>query len=430
MFLLGEEIKYFPTDPKKENLVLRGIKEWLSCMKRFTYTKQIKYDKRIINDIGWGCTVRSGQMLLFGILFFKIGEKGEQSFVEKVAKSSQLLRSLFSDKSDKIFSFSRIMKRGQDDLEKKLGSYWNAKEFFMAVEREISYCQHTIQVCGVSLKLKLIISDDGGFDIDEIRDSIEKGYFVLLILNCMIEKGCDKKMCEKSVLSALCWKEFSGMICGKGKEAYYACGELNSSILFIDPHKVQEHTYEECYDVNYLYRMCLEETNASTTLTFLLQNKEDLDRFESRINSNKHSLIYAKKKQRKDTLSEDECLIYEFNKNPQDPHQHVENKTNHGFEMVEEEGRTLESLTGFIDIEDDIPEEEADTSTEHTVKVLNCKSDIQVKELMNDNYLFFSTDEQDRNPITDWSSLTKCDSFMVINEQTKPDDDPDGFRNI
>ncbi len=40
----------------------------MSRLKKITYNSNILIDENVIDDIGWGCTIRSGQMLIVNLL--------------------------------------------------------------------------------------------------------------------------------------------------------------------------------------------------------------------------------------------------------------------------------------------------------------------------------------------------------------------------
>lgn len=69
LFLLGRKFSNSHNLLEKQ-LTVGKLREVLSFLRKFTYQSNFLFEGSCINDMGWGCTIRSGQMLLFNYFSF------------------------------------------------------------------------------------------------------------------------------------------------------------------------------------------------------------------------------------------------------------------------------------------------------------------------------------------------------------------------
>ena len=417
--LLGERIKFTFTNSNIKNGTLVKLRQRFSCMKRFTYKETIKLKNHYIDDIGWGCTVRSGQMLIFNMLCLKILRpqfKGNHSELENA--SSLLLIALFSGNESKVFSFSRLMSIGIEKYNKIPGEFWNAKELFLCVKESLKRNNNKIEVSKYNIGLNVIISDDGGYKEEEARDCLRNGSSLLLVFNLNICSGISRTRFAKELLQFIDDPCFSGMICGKGDEAYYVFSQYKDYLLYLDPHKVQTDKYDRNFDVNFFHRLSIDSISASTTITFLFRTQVELEQFNMRILEKDLEMIYVKNVlDDSSMLSQDEFMDHKIRSYEQ-PSQLTPKKSkikNHNFAIVSDT-EMFALVNGVVyDKEefDGIPGQESkERKPRDSFKVLN-GFEMNQRDVLNDEALCISSfNKQDKKK----RMLKRNESFLVIEE--------------
>ena len=290
------------------------IEKVFKSMKKFTYNDQIRYRKGFISDVGWGCTIRSGQMLLFNMLLFKIiQQRINIKYSKNLEDKSINLLILFHDNRTTNFSFSNFIEKSNKSVNKKLNEYWNAKEFFIACESILEESNHHVSFLNLDIKLKLFISDDGGVNVTGIKEALIKSQTTLLVFNINIGNEDNRRRFKKEFLELIELKFFSGMIGGHKREAYYVFGNYSDRLLYLDPHKIRDGKTERNFDVSTYYEISYEKINASTTLTFTIQNMDEFLEFLDEIRSMNTELLYEQSQDISDNISECEIFDTSFN---------------------------------------------------------------------------------------------------------------------
>lgn len=422
---MGSKITYEFNKSQTQNPTQKKLNKTFECMKRFTYNKRIVYQNEFIDDIGWGCLLRAGQMLLFNMLFFKIiTVKQCHSFVNRKNISETLLANFFSDKKEKIFSFPKILDIGVKKFNKNIEEFWNAKEFFVCVKESLQEENSQLNLCELIIDMDMFISDDGGFVLEDCLSSIEANKSVLLIFNLNI--GNSKNRCRlcKDLISLLRLPFFAGGICGKNDEAYFLFGEQEESLLYLDPHKVQEGVYRKTFAVNYFHKISLKDINPSITLSFVANTIEDLTELKTQIEDICSELVFCKEKEQNDSFSSAEEFDSKFieSKNLINP---ISNK------MYNEDFVDVDDTKNMFFVNGEFHKEEVKIEKEEgmrrmrkdSIKVLDPYVGVNSNDIFNDEVLYFTNKEEPEENTNDIDQnnfgkkgLKRNDSFLIVEE--------------
>lgn len=84
--------------------------------------------------------------------------------------------------------------------------------------------------------------------------------------------------------------QFQGLISGQGNRAYYIIGRIEKTLLYLDPHYVQEavtagnqQSSVPSYFAKGIRLMELQQLATSMSIGFYMRSKEDLDSFFGRL---------------------------------------------------------------------------------------------------------------------------------------------------
>jgi len=310
LYLLGQMHCSTSLSLLSSSHAISQIEKFFKSMKKFTYNDEIKYRKGFISDVGWGCTIRSGQMLLFNMLLFKIIQfKVNMKYSKNLEDKSINLLTMFHDNRTTNFSFSNFIEKSSKTENKKLNEYWNAKEFFMACESILEDSSHQLNFINFDIKLKMFISDDGSIIVNSVKEALSKGQTVLLVFNLNIGNEDNRKRIKKEFFELIELQFFSGLIGGHKKEAYYIFGNFSDKLLYLDPHKIRAGKAERNFDVSTYYEISFEKLNSSVTLTFTLLNLDEHLEFLDEIVAINTELLYEQQCDLSEVVSE--CEVSE-----------------------------------------------------------------------------------------------------------------------
>ncbi|CAD8095647.1 unnamed protein product [Paramecium sonneborni] len=315
--ILGFSIKNLPSEKKKEL-----IQQMYSRTIWFTYRKNFPQilNSQQTSDAGWGCMLRSGQMIWAQILRVHIRQKKQHS------KDYQYkLLCAFADDDD-----DEHKKLLTNDLKVCLSPYSIQKiETISQIKFSTKPCQwyRPDQVLNAFLQLHQLKPLEGSEDLQiSISDNLlyDRLYCEMygLQMDCehIINEIKMDKTKEISKICNICQKQqpkslaiflltrigleeinkdylpflndlidlpyFQGIIGGKDDKAYYILGRVNKKLIYLDPHYIQEHINRGnilmlketffCKDVKYINE---ESMSPSIALGFYCQNQMELDKF-------------------------------------------------------------------------------------------------------------------------------------------------------
>jgi cysteine protease ATG4 len=262
--LLGQNI----SDKRILNTLIQNIPK-LCYVKNFPKIQ----NSILTSDIGWGCTIRSCQMmLLYGyLLHFNILYEEERIFKPKLY--SKILN-IFNDNYTGKLSIHSVCFFGEK-INKKPGDWYGPNT--------ISYIINSIYSCYQNLLgISLYYNNNCVIEEKKISDMLViSPIFVLIPVKLGIDKTINVKYIEvlKTIISLRCSIGFIG---GKNNSSYYIVGvdlELNRWLYF-DPHIIREYNdYNNIHNRKYSMLKC-NELDPNLSIGLYLKNMEDFNYFK------------------------------------------------------------------------------------------------------------------------------------------------------
>lgn len=223
----------------------------------------------INTDIGWGCTLRSGQMLLANTF---LRSKGDTLLYKNssIPKFYYQLISLFYDHPSSLFSIQRLL-QFYPMYDKQVGDWIGPYELCDL----LSYFSPTItQLYHINYKMvRDRILATGDFDF-----STGTRYLVAIPVRLGLRNI--EKVYHRNILHYTTLPYFMGIVGGTENQSYYLYGSAGQQLLYLDPHFCQPYcgntrhlTTYNSLNVNYLD---LEDLSPTFSICFYLQTASEL----------------------------------------------------------------------------------------------------------------------------------------------------------
>lgn len=256
------------------------FKQFLEAFSRllwFTYRKDFTSieNTQFTSDAGWGCMLRSGQMVLGQALANAIDDKDKQPV------SLQTVR-WFADTSDKDapYSIHAIAKAGER-YGKSVGE-WFGPSTIANVLCELVTAHKPSNLC-------IYVSDDGAIYKDKatqlaVSDD-EKWKPLVIIIPLRLGLDTMNEIYYPSVLETFKFPQSLGIIGGKPRASLYFVAAQDDSVFYLDPHALQPTISTEgefktdTYHCGVPKKAHVSEIDPSLALAFLCREKSQFDDF-------------------------------------------------------------------------------------------------------------------------------------------------------
>jgi cysteine protease ATG4 len=252
--LLGKNIN----DKKTFDTVIENIPK-LCYVKNFPKLQ----NSILTSDTGWGCTIRSSQMMLLYGYLLHFNMLSKETRILNSDLYSKILEN-FNDNYIGKLSIHSVCFFGEK-INKKPGDWYGPNT--------ISYIINSIYNCYQQLLgISLYYNNNRIMDETKICEMLSVSpIFVLMPVKLGIEKKINEKYIEvlKKILSLQCSIGFIG---GKNNSSYYVVG-INYKLkkwLYFDPHKIRCYNdYNNIYNTDYQMLNYMElDSNLSIGLYF------------------------------------------------------------------------------------------------------------------------------------------------------------------
>lgn len=232
IFLSG--LHYEFTDDNEQNeLIAKCAVEHFRSKIWLTYRKNFPriFDSLWTTDAGWGCMLRSMQMLLADSLvrhYLTPKWRYKTNRRRHHPNYGQILRS-FCDFPDCSFSIHQMLEHGAC-FRKSVGTWFGPGE-----------CAYMIQQCVHSSlsSLKVVLANDGVLYSEDIDDIVKNQKSTNLLILVPVRLGLDfiPKVYFSSIFDCLQMPYCVGIAGGKPKRSLFFPGYQGDRLFYLDPHK-------------------------------------------------------------------------------------------------------------------------------------------------------------------------------------------------
>eukprot|EP00658_Telonema_sp_P-2_P055471 TRINITY_DN44093_c0_g1_i2.p1 TRINITY_DN44093_c0_g1~~TRINITY_DN44093_c0_g1_i2.p1 ORF type:complete len:361 (+),score=65.29 TRINITY_DN44093_c0_g1_i2:273-1355(+) len=221
---------------------LRSLNQHFKSLLWFTYRSQISPDAipPFESDAGWGCMMRSGQMLLGQTLVFLLTPESRDWRLSSndphpSSPHRQILR-LFDDCVESPYSLPCIALEGLHKHNMELGE-WYGPTTMCHVLRDLVARHQPDQ-------LQVLVCSDGCIYRDQAINAGTRGtdHWSPLLLLLPLRLGLEtlNPLYKPALLRTFAIQQTVGVMGGKPSASLYFVGAEDENLLYLDPHIVQE----------------------------------------------------------------------------------------------------------------------------------------------------------------------------------------------
>lgn len=252
-----------------------------------TYRYNIPSLLNYSSDIGWGCTIRSGQMILAeSLLRMDLGRDWRLYNNKSHSLAHKHILNYFIDvpSQDHYFSIQNITHYGLK-YKKNIGD-WYGPETISKVLRDIVNFNNRI-------KLKVYIPENNDIIIDDLRllSPILENILILIPLRLGLSNINDQYV--NYLFKFLELSQSVGFIGGKPTKSFYFIGYQNNNFIYLDPHHNQnlidhENFFPKINDLLSYHDKKINLIDSSTidpslSIGFFIKNENDFNKFKNSI---------------------------------------------------------------------------------------------------------------------------------------------------
>jgi len=207
--------------------------------------------KKINNDVGWGCTIRSFQMMLGHSL-------------GNIFSQNEILSLIYKhDGSLSLPKFIEELNKMKYNEGKYLGGYLISKMYINLFKKN-------------NLDMDILVTENNLINIDNLNFN----KFTILIFSTRLGITNLNKCYEKLILNCFNSKRFMGIISGvEASSFYFYAKDSKSNIIYLDPHQIKKYNNNLKNINQYLakkyFKIKINKLNPSVTFCFSYKNYQE-----------------------------------------------------------------------------------------------------------------------------------------------------------
>ena len=262
--------------PSEKSVIANEIKKKIYI----SYKKDFEPINNMTSDNGWGCTIRSVQMLIANIIIFNLLGRNYDYSKNNIIENNTLYNKvidMFNDNYLSSLSLHNIIKKSKNI---KVGEWVGSNTVCYVISNLIN---------SENIVNNLIVEKCSDRVI-EYRDIVKKMEDKALLLLIPMRLGLSK--IDSTVYDNIYFyirnTYFMGMIGGVNNSCYYFLGidNENNNLIYLDPHKVQNYNdnRQNAYHTSGYYYKSLSDVDPSISFAFYFENINNFIKFTDIIN--------------------------------------------------------------------------------------------------------------------------------------------------
>lgn len=267
-------IKFIKGNIIKEENIKKHIKSFIFISYRFGFPLCHNLD----SDIGWGCTIRSSQMMMASIL-------------QNIYNKKDLINK-FIDNDKNCYSIHNFVDYGKVIMDIKPGNWFGPNNCCHCISQFIKNEEQDINV---------YITDSFNRTIymDEIGDLFNKKLLLLIPMRLGLNNIQENYI--NDLIKMFDIENFYGIIGGKSNSSYYFIGYNDNYLYALDPHFVNRYDDRDKYNTDTPIKVNINELCPTMALGFLFNNKNEYyDMLNKYIHTNFNLFYFASTREKID----------------------------------------------------------------------------------------------------------------------------------
>ncbi|KAJ6238370.1 cysteine protease [Anaeramoeba flamelloides] len=282
--LFGKDYEPKTNEEKKWDHLYEKISTiiWVSYRSNFPPILETIYT----NDQGWGCAIRTGQMMFSQALLFTL--LGRDFSPQKCNNQEELkiykkILSYFLDYPSSCYSIHNICSYASENFNYKIGKWFGPTSIVQTL-KYLYEQKHSDQ-------LRIYVSVEPDIYLDKISKS-EKFVPIFFCISTRLGMNSLNTIYAEQLKELFTFPQFMGFVGGKPMSSYYFVGCTGNQLLYLDPHYTQtvvqtsnEGDFNfESYIPKGISQININRIDPSMTLGFLCKSEQEYENFLERAN--------------------------------------------------------------------------------------------------------------------------------------------------